>query len=130
MSLKTVLTARWTENQESPFDPPTTLKWNDGSAGTFDEFMTHLVDTSTLEYRNGGMEMTMFVDVCADVRYDSNAKSWVVYGPLTGPMSLDLLDPLAPSDQIESRLSILPVYYKARIHRDPALSVHSHTMRP
>jgi hypothetical protein len=126
MSSKTVLTARWTENQESPFDPPTTLKWNDGSVGTFDEFMTHLGDTSTLEYRNGGMEMTMFVDVCADVRYDMAAKSWVVDGPLTGPMSLDLSDPLAASDQIESRLSILSVYYRARVHRDsvPAVPLH------
>ena len=129
MSLKTALTARWSKNQDPAVDPPTKVTWNDGSSGTVDDFRRHLVDTHTVAFRNGAIEVTMFPDVCADVRYDSFAKTWMVYGPFTGPMSLELPDPETEDGQIGAQLSVLPIVYRARIHRDPALRVRSHPMR-
>lgn len=129
MSLKTALTALWSKSQDPAVDPPTKVTWNDGSAGTVDDFRKHLVDTHTVEFKNGATKMTMFPHVCADVRYDSFATTWVVYGPFTDPTSLELPNPMTTDDEIEAQLSVLPVVYRARIHRDPALRVHSHPMR-
>jgi hypothetical protein len=128
MSLRTALTARWTKNQDPTVDPPTKVTWNDGSAGTVDDFRKHLVDTHFLEFENGTIKMTMFPHISADVRYDSFAKTWVVYGPFSDPIALELPDRATTDDQIEAQLSVLPIVYRARIHRDPALGVRSHPM--
>lgn len=129
MSLRTALTARWSKNQDPAVDPPTRVTWNDGSVGTVEDFRRHSVDTHTVVFKNGTIEVTMFPDVYADVRYDSFAKTWIVYGPFTGPMSLELPDPETEDELIEAQLSILPVVYRARIHRNPIPSARSHTMQ-
>jgi hypothetical protein len=63
------------------------------------------------------MELHMFLDIIADVRYEDFARTWVVSGVGVTSASLDLTDPNAPDDQIKAALYSFPVVYSARIHR-------------
>ncbi len=114
---KTVLIAGWTLTQDPSIDPPHKVCWSDGSPATHNDYLTHLVDTHRWIDGTDGMELHMFLDIIADVRYEDVARNWVVSGVGVTSTALDLTDPNAPDDQIKAALFILPVVYQARIHR-------------
>jgi hypothetical protein len=111
------LIAKWTIDQDAGVDPPRTVRWGDGSAATHTDSLTHLVDTHTWVSGVEGMELRMFPDIIADVRYDEFARTWVVCGSGVTSAALDLPDPNAPDDQIKAALYTFPVVYQARVHR-------------
>jgi hypothetical protein len=113
-----VLIAKWRVDQDSSVDLPYTLIWSDGSPATLADFHEHKIDTHSDDYMPNGIEMRMYPDICADVRYDAAAGSWAVYGVTPTSISLDLPDPAASDHQIEAQLSTLPTVYKARIWRN------------
>jgi hypothetical protein len=46
-----------------------------------------------------------------------SAQNWIVNGIGVTASALDLTDPDAPDDQITAALYILPIVYRANIHR-------------
>ena len=69
------LIASWTSDQEPGTEMPTTLKWEDGTPATLDDFAQHQLDTRTLVAgRDGGMEQHFFPDVFAEIVFDEFAK--------------------------------------------------------
>jgi hypothetical protein len=113
----TVLIAGWTLTQDPSIDPPHKVCWSDGTPATHNDYLTHLVDTHRWIDGTDGMELHMFLDIIADVRYEDFARTWVVSGVGVTSASLDLTDPNAPDDQIKAALYSFPVVYSARIHR-------------
>ena len=117
------LIASWTPDQEPSTEMPTTLKWEDGTPATFDDFAKHELDTYTLVAgQHGGIEQHIFPDIVAEVVYDEFAKDWIVKGPGVVTAALALHDPGATDDQITTELFTFPVVYRAKIVRTPALA--------
>ena len=63
-----------------------------------------MLDTHTCVGGINGIELHMFPDVIADVRYDHYARAWVVDGDGVTPATLDLTEPTAPDDRIIAEL--------------------------
>jgi hypothetical protein len=113
----TALIAKWMIDQDASIDPPRVVRWADGSPATHIDYLTHMVDTHTCISGINGIELHMFPDVMADVRYDDFARTWVISGVGVTPAALDLTDPNAPDEQIIAELYTYPIVYRARIHR-------------
>jgi hypothetical protein len=93
------------------------VRWSDGSPATVDDYLIHVLDTHICMSRSDGIELHMFPDVIADVRYDDFARTWVIGGIGVTPAALGLTDPNAPDVQIVAELYTYPIVYRARIHR-------------
>ncbi len=112
------LVAKWTPKQDSCHEPPNSVKWEDGTLATQNDYFEHLTDT----YRcvadpTGAIEMHIFPGVVADVRFDEVAGGWAVSGPSVISVALGLTDPTASDSQIIAELFTFPVVYRAQIHR-------------
>jgi hypothetical protein len=112
------LIARWKPEQESAYEMPSAIMWEDDTPATMDDYRAHELDTHSLHgTRDGGMERHMYPEIAAVVVYDPFAKDWVVKGPSVITTALDLHDPDATDDQITTELFGLPVVYRAKIVR-------------
>lgn len=107
------LIAEWAFDQDPSADPPNAVRWANGSPATYNDYLTHMVDTHTWV----GGELRMFPDIIADVNYNHSARVWVVSGDGITSVALDLTDPHAPDDQIIAELYTCPIVFRARIHR-------------
>lgn len=100
------LIAVWTRDQDVGTEMPNTMKWDDGTPATMDDFAKHRLDTHTLVAgRNGGMEQHFYPDIVARVEYDWFARDWVVKGSGVTTTALQLHNPDATDDEITTELS-------------------------
>jgi hypothetical protein len=113
------LIAQWTLDQDSSIDPPRTVRWADSTPATHNDYLAHLSDTHICVSSIEGVELHMFPDIIADVRYDYSARTWVIGGIGITPVALGLTDPDTPDDHIEAEIYTYPIIYRARIHRRP-----------
>jgi hypothetical protein len=115
------LIAKWAPNQNPSVEPPNSVRWEDGTPATHDDYLQHMVDTHIIVGDcEDGTEVRMFPGIVADVRYDCSAKTWAVGGAGVTPSGLDLTDPDARDDQIMAALYTLPIVYRSNICRDQA----------
>jgi hypothetical protein len=119
--LSMALIAKWATNQDLSIEAPHSVRWEDGTRATHEDYLRHMLDTHTLVSEcEDGMEVRMFPAIVADVRYDHFAQTWAVGGDGVVPSALDLADPDAPDDQIMAALYTLPMVYRSNICRDRA----------
>lgn len=111
------LIAKWNLKQDPAVDAPTHVYWEDGRPATQQDYRTHQFDTHELVVTSEGVEMRMYSELVADVRYDSYAQMWFVVPPGEEPVSLDLSDFRATDEEITAALYQLPVIYRCVIHR-------------
>jgi hypothetical protein len=112
------LIAKWNRNQDPSMERPSSVRWEDGTRATHDDYLQHMLDTHTLVGDcEDGVEVRMFPGVVAEVRYDHSAQTWTVGGGGVTPFALDLTDPNAPDDQIMAALYTLPMVYHSNIYR-------------
>ena len=76
-----------------------------------------MVGTHSWLEESNGMELHMFLDIVAEVRYDHHVQRWHLTGDGITPVTLSLTDPRAPDDQIVAELYTRPIVYQARIYR-------------
>ena len=115
--LARILIARFGPGQRPFKEFPYSIRWENGTLATKDDFEAHILDTYAITGDvKKGMEIQMFPNIVADVRFDE-ASAWVMSGHAVIPMTLDLTDPNAPEDQIIAKLSPRLVWYKSTIHR-------------
>src|SRR6266478_1538277 len=108
----TVLIAKWTPGQDFSADRPYTVVWGDGRPATYEDYLAHMVGTHSWLEGSNGMELYMFSDIVAEVRYDHHVQRWHVSGIGVTPATLDLTDPNAPDDQIVAELYTHPIVYQ------------------
>jgi hypothetical protein len=65
----------------------------------------------------GPVELHMFPSIVAEVSFDAAAKAWRVSGQGVIPAKLDITDPQAKDDEIQSELYTFPIVYRAVIKR-------------
>jgi hypothetical protein len=112
------LIATWTKDQDVGTELPSSLKWEDGTVATLDDYEKHQLDTHSLHaHDDGGMECHMFGDIVAEVTFDRYAQDWVVTGPDIASVGLELHDPNAKDEQIIAELYTFPLVYRADIIR-------------
>ncbi len=113
-----ILIASWNRHQDMSMELPSSVKWEDGSPATLEDYREHELDTHTfVDEFPDHVEKHMFPNVVAEVVYDSAAGSWVISGRGVRPQSLDLPDPQAKDEEIYSELYTFPIVYKAIIKR-------------
>jgi hypothetical protein len=76
---RTKLVAKWLPDQDASVDPPHTVIWSDGRPATQEDYLAHLEDTHSLFVSDKGIELHMFPEIIADVRYDRAAGTWKVH---------------------------------------------------
>jgi hypothetical protein len=117
------LIATWLSSQEPACDAPHSVMWGDGHAATMGEFWEHCEDTRLcIVTDGGGLEWHFFPDVIAEVFYCPRGRVWGVRGDGVEPASLYVTDPDATDAEIHWALGALPIWYRARIVRQPGLS--------
>lgn len=116
------LIATWTSDQNPATEMPRSLKWDNGTPATMDDYRAHSLDTHSLHASgDGGMECHMFPDLVAEVVYDWFANDWVVKGRGVVTAALELHNPNATNEQITAELFTFPIVYRAKIVRSPVL---------
>ena len=114
-----VLIAVWKIRDDDADAEPDSLMWADGSPATLHDYRKHQLDTHTTRIDlRGYIERRFFPEVIALVIYDCYA-GWVVQGEGIETTPLELYDPSATDDQIDSALWTFPTIYRARIIRSP-----------
>lgn len=117
-SSELALIASWTMSQDPTVDLPATVKWEDGSPATIQDYVGHLDDTHRwVVDAPGGPVRISWPSLVATARFDPISGVWAVSGHGVTPAALDLTDPDAPDDQIIADLYTFPTVYRARIHR-------------
>jgi hypothetical protein len=111
------LIAKWPTYEDAIHNLPSVIQWEDGSHATLADYRGHLDDTHTWISHPHGVELHMFPDIVADVRYDALTGVWGVIGAGVQPASLSLTDLNAADDAIVAELYTFPLVYRARIHR-------------
>ena len=112
------LIARWLRQEDTTLKTPHMVFWEDGTLATHDDYQKHLDDTHTwISNSPSGVELRIFPDIVADVRYDIWAGVWALSGESVRPAALSITDPNATCDQIVAELYTFPIVYRARIHR-------------
>jgi hypothetical protein len=97
---------------------PTSLKWDDGTPATLDDYKRHQLDTHSFHpNEDGGMECHMFGGIVADVTFDANVQDWVMGGRDVDPAALGLHNPDATDEEILAELFTFPTVYRHRIIR-------------
>jgi hypothetical protein len=112
------LIATWTQHQDAG-EMPTSVKWEDGTPATLDDYERHQLDTRSFHpIDDGGRECHMWPDIVADVTFDATVQDWVMRGQDVNPAALDVKNPKAPDCEIYAALiTFPPVVYKVRIIR-------------
>jgi hypothetical protein len=118
------LIAEWGAAQDDMHDLPESVRWEDGSAATLEDYFAHRSDTQRwVEDPSGGMRLHLYPDVIADVRYDGFGRVWGLSGDAVEPEALYVRDPDASDYEITMALSALPMTYRHVIHRDVPVAV-------
>ena len=112
-----MLIAEWTLSQDPSIAPPHKVLWSDGSPATHDDYLAHLVGTHRWIDSTDGMELHIFPDIVADVRYNDFARTWVISGVEFTSAALDLTDPKATDDQIRAELYTYPIRLEFTVDR-------------
>lgn len=113
-----ILIASWTKDQDLSVEEPTSVRWEDGSPATLDDYRQHMMDTHKFICESvGRVELHMFPSIVAEVSFDVFAKAWRVSGRGVIPATLDITDPQAKDDEIIAELYTLPIVYRATIKR-------------
>jgi hypothetical protein len=100
---------------------PKSVRWEDGTAATLDDYHKHLVDTHIFWQNDAGeLEVHMCPEIPAEVAFESNVGDWVVRGPGVTTAALELRNPDATDSEINIALAGPPLVYRARINRQPA----------
>jgi hypothetical protein len=110
------LVAKWTRTRDPLKDKPIRVTWADGRLATQQDYINHREDTRELVATSTGVELRMYPDLVADVRYDYYTGVWFVVAPGEEPISLGLLYN-ATDEQIRAELSQFPRIYRPKIHR-------------
>lgn len=111
------LIARFRADSDLVYDHPIEIRWDDGRPASPETYRRNRADTRTLIQTMDGIELRLFPDVVADVRYDGYWQGWFVTPTGGKPIYLDLRRPNATNLDIRAALFRLPVVYQARIHR-------------
>lgn len=112
-----VLIAKWNLKQDPSIDMPIRVFWADGRPATHQDFLTHRLDTHEIVITSKGIEMRIYPNLIADVRFDYYAGTWFVVPPDEQPVSLDLPNIRATDEEITAALYQLPRVYRSVIHR-------------
>ena len=112
------LVARWGSKQDVVCDPPDHVHWEDGPLARFEDYAAHQKDTHVLVQTGTGVELWMFPEAIADVRYDGYQRLWFLVPPKGEPVSLDLTDWQATDLDLRAAMfEMQPFVYRVRIHR-------------
>jgi hypothetical protein len=112
------LVARWRYGQ-NPYGIPDKVSWDDGTPATLEEYWAHELDThECIRGRKGGVEVHIYPEIIADLRFDRTVGSWVAEGPGVLPAVLDEPDAEISDAMLLAALCRLPVFYRARVHRN------------
>jgi hypothetical protein len=112
------LIATWTKVQDVGMELPSSLKWDNGTPATLDDYERHQLGTHSLHGSDdGGMECHMFPDIVADVTFEANVHDWVMSGQDVNPAALGLNDPAATDEAILAEILTFPTVYRHRITR-------------
>jgi len=111
------LIVRFAADSDLVYDRPLEIRWHDGRLASPETYRRHRADTRALIQTPEGIELRLFPDVRADVRFDGYWQGWFVIPSGGEPISLDLRRPNATDLDIRAALFRLPVVYQARIHR-------------
>src|SRR3954447_17599144 len=84
------LIARCARNRNPYLDNPNSLHWEDGTPATLEDYARHMASTHRYlqDETTGAVEMHMFPEVIANVRWDQTAGTWTVSGPCVIPAPL------------------------------------------
>jgi len=112
------LIASWSFDQDMSTENPKTVRWIDGRASTTTVYRQHMLDTHTvLIGQFDQIEMHIFPNIVAAVKFDREKGHWVASGRGVIPTALDLTDSEATNDQIVAELYTYPIVYRAEIIR-------------
>lgn len=111
------LIAKWLIPSDVTNNLPNVVEWEDGSLASVEDYQRHLGDTHIWIRNPLGLELRVFPEIVADVRYDVLAGIWGLTGAGVEPASLSLTDRNAPDDEIIAELYTFPLIYRVRIHR-------------
>lgn len=112
------LIAKFDPGQRPLKEFPRSIRWEDGTLASNEDYETHLLDTYAITGDvEKGMEIQMFPNVVADVRFDNPQGVWIMSGYAVIPMALGLVDQNSSDDQIMATLSPRLVRYRSTIHR-------------
>ena len=76
--LARILIARFSPGQRPLKEFPHSIRWENGTLATKDDFEAHILDTYAITGDvKKGMEIQMFPNIVADVRFDTRRAAWV-----------------------------------------------------
>ena len=61
---------------------PVPVQWADGSPASHDDYKTRLFDTHTFFSGTNALELQMYADIVADLRYNHFIGRWTISGVL------------------------------------------------
>jgi hypothetical protein len=97
---------------------PSSLKWDNGTPASLDDYMKHQLDTHSLHVGDdGGMECHMFPEIVANVTFDADVQDWVMSGRDVNPAALGLNDLAASDREILAEIFTFPTVYRHMIIR-------------
>jgi hypothetical protein len=80
------LIATWKKDQDAGTELPSSLKWDNGTHASLDDYEKHQLDTHRLHVGDdGGMERHMFPEIVANVTFDADVQDWVMSGRDVNP---------------------------------------------
>jgi len=113
------LIARWRRGQNPYLDNPVEIVWDGQGPATLDDYIEHQGCSHQYlrDQKTGAVEIRLWPEIVADVRWDATVGAWVVSGPCVNPATLPYLNRHAKDDQIIGALFRFPIVYRARIFR-------------
>lgn len=81
------------------------------------DYFAQVGDTHELVNVTDGLEVRVYPNIVAEVRFDAFARRWFVSGKDIETQALDCTDVNASDDQIMAAVFELPVVYRVVIHR-------------
>jgi hypothetical protein len=111
------LIARWRHTKDVYSSTPDYIRWDDGSPATFNDYLNHQYDTQECLRRKNGLEIRIFPELIADVKFNPTLGAWGIEGAGVDPSILAEHDPEASDDSVLCAVCKLPIYYRVRIHR-------------
>jgi hypothetical protein len=110
------LIARWTSRQDSNFNEPHSVEWEDGTPATVEDYRNHSLDTYKLvSNRTGEIEQHIFPAVVGEVVFAPDVHDWVLTGSGVATTALDIKNTNVSNDEIYAALATFPTVYRVRI---------------
>jgi hypothetical protein len=105
----------WGKDEPNLQDPQT-IKWEDGTPATLEDYYAHSTDTCVEHLTDEGFFSVYDPSMIARTRWDFDEGHWVCEAP-DEEIILDITDPLASDEDIRSELRNYRVMYKTTIER-------------